>query len=166
LEWASGDDVQPEAILAIFEVMIMTDELGRGAVAVGDPDRAEPRESEPEVLLLGAVIYNVHFQNLLCNLLLERRAPIPLGQRFSPPCEEEKFQSGSLNGCDRRFFQEKIQLRSTSLILPARRTTAHAERCRHPPAVQRRDIDEMQVGATWCIVFSAWEGIDVQVCYR
>ena len=75
-------DVQPEAIIAILEVMIVTDELGRGAAAVGNPNRAEPHESEAVVRVLDTAIYNVHFQNLLCNLLLERRAPVALGERL------------------------------------------------------------------------------------
>jgi hypothetical protein len=39
LKWASGEEVQPEAIAAILEVMIVTDELGRGAAAGGDRNR-------------------------------------------------------------------------------------------------------------------------------
>jgi hypothetical protein len=83
LEWASDDDIQPEAILAILEVMIMTDVLGRGAAGVGDPNRAEPHASGLPARAPGAAIYKVDLQNLLCKLLLERSAPVPLGQRLS-----------------------------------------------------------------------------------
>jgi hypothetical protein len=83
LEGACPDDVQPEVIAAIFEVMLITDELGRGAAAVADPNRAEPHESDLHARVPGAAIYNVHIQNLLCNLLLERGEPVSLGQRLS-----------------------------------------------------------------------------------
>jgi hypothetical protein len=63
LEWGSCDDVKPEAINAILEVMITTDELGRGAVADADRTRAEPHESDLEARALVAAIYNVHLQN-------------------------------------------------------------------------------------------------------
>jgi hypothetical protein len=83
LVWACPDDAQPEAFAAILEVMIITDELGRGAVAGADPhNRSELHESELHARAASAAIYNVHVQNLLCNLLLERRAPIPLGQHL------------------------------------------------------------------------------------
>jgi hypothetical protein len=85
LDWASPDEVQPEALAAILEVMLITDELGRGGLADADRNSAEPHESDLHARALGAAIYNVHLQNLPSNLLLERREPVPLGhgQRLS-----------------------------------------------------------------------------------
>jgi hypothetical protein len=76
-------NLQPEAIAAILEVMIITDELGRGAVAGADRNRAAPHESDLHARGPGAAIYKVHLQNLRCKLLLERREPVPLGQGLS-----------------------------------------------------------------------------------
>jgi hypothetical protein len=61
LEWACPDDVQPETIAAILEVMIIADEFGRGAAVGADPTtRAELHESDLHARTPSPAIYNVH----------------------------------------------------------------------------------------------------------
>src|SRR5262245_38077918 len=79
---AGCDDVQPEIITAILKVTIVTDPLHRRAADGARRDRTERHESEVDARIPGAVVDQIHLQNLLCKFLLERAEPLPLGQHL------------------------------------------------------------------------------------
>ena len=92
LNWAGGDDVQPEIITAILKVMIVTDPLHRGAADGAGRNRAERHESELDARAPGAVVYHIRLQNLLCKLLLERGEPLPFGQHLGGDTQKARWR--------------------------------------------------------------------------
>src|SRR5215468_2553143 len=90
LERAGGDDIQPEIVTAILQVMFVTDELRRSTAHGACRNRAKRYEGEFDARVPGAVVYYVQLQNPLCKLLLERGKPPALGQHLGRDAQKAR----------------------------------------------------------------------------
>src|SRR5437899_1927198 len=76
------DDIQPEVVVAVLDLKLVTDELRRRGEQGASSSRAERQVGEVDPRVPAAEVDHIHRQNLARKLFAECRKPIALRQHL------------------------------------------------------------------------------------